>query len=217
MLLNSYWSGGWTGYMTRRWESRANVLINPYPAPSSTAISIPFEGCSPRALRMQALAGEGPGLITRRGNAAMTPLHWAVRGNALSCAEWLLSKGADVDAETEAHRTPMHRAAEWNLGEMMWLLADCGARLDPADSNGRPDDNVRLAVPLAASLTSSANHSMRSSHACASSRACHSGRSGCSCRSCGSMILPAIYCSYVQRTARRRSRQPRSPRSGRSP
>ena len=54
----------------------------------------------------------------------------------------------------------MHRAAEWNLGEMMWLLADCGARgarLDPADSNGRPDDNVRLAVPLAASLTSSAN------------------------------------------------------------
>ena len=90
----------------------------------------------------------------------MIPLHWAVRGNALSCAEWLLSKGADVDAETEAHRTPMHRAAEWNLGEMMWLLADCGARgarLDPADSNGRPDDNVRLAVPLAASLTSSAN------------------------------------------------------------
>ena len=137
MLLNSYWSGGWTGYMTRRRASRANVLMNPYPAPSSTAISIPFERCSPRALRMQALAGEGPGLITRRGNAAMTPLHWAVRGNALSCAEWLLSKGADVDAETEAHRTPMHRAAEWNLGEMMWLLADCGARLDPADSKER--------------------------------------------------------------------------------
>ena len=196
MLLNSYWSGGWTGYMTRRRTSRANVLMNPYPAPSSTAISRPFERCSPRALRMQALAGEGPGLITRRGNAAMTPLHWAVRGNALSCAEWLLSKGADVDAETEAHRTPMHRAAEWNLGEMMWLLADCGARgarLDPADSNGRPDDNVRLAVPLAASLTSSANHWMRSSHACASSRACRYERSRCSCRSCGSMILLAAY------------------------
>ena len=31
----------------------------------------------------------------------------------------------------------MHRAAEWNLGEMMWLLADCGARLDPADSKER--------------------------------------------------------------------------------
>ena len=60
-----------------------------------------------------------------------------MRGNALHCAECLLSKGADVDAVTETQRTPTHIAAEWNLGEMLWLLADYGAHLNAADSKGR--------------------------------------------------------------------------------
>ena len=123
------------GYLSERWAMGmrfADFLLD------RGAYYDIFSACGRGDIeRMQALAGEEPGLITRRGNAAMTPLHWAVRGNALPCAEWLLSKGADVDAVTETQRTPKHIAAEWNLGEMLWLLADYGAHLDAADLKGR--------------------------------------------------------------------------------
>ena len=39
------------------------------------------------------------------GEADMTPLHWAARAGALTCAEWLLDHGADVNAVTASKRT----------------------------------------------------------------------------------------------------------------
>ena len=87
--------------------------------------------------RVRSLAAQDPAVIGRRGNVGMTPLHWAVRGNAVSCTQWLLAHAADVEAETETHRTPLHMAAEWGLAEMVWLLAAHGARLDDKDSKGR--------------------------------------------------------------------------------
>ena len=44
------------------------------------------------------------------GEANMTPLHWAARAGALTCAEWLLDHGADLNAQDTKGRTPLQRA-----------------------------------------------------------------------------------------------------------
>ena len=78
-----------------------------------------------------------PGSIGQPGEGGMTPLHWAVRGNATPCVKWLLRKGVDVNAKTSASRTALHLAAEWNHTEMIWLLVEAGIDLDRQDTKGR--------------------------------------------------------------------------------
>ena len=47
----------------------------------------------------------------------MTPLHWAARAGSLACAEWLLKRGADVNAETtsQTHTPPPRLRKEERL------------------------------------------------------------------------------------------------------
>ena len=87
--------------------------------------------------RVRELVGEDAEAVVRPGEAHMTPLHWAVRGNATRCTKWLLARGADVDAETVSGRSALHMAAEWGHTEMIWLLAERGADLNGQDSKGR--------------------------------------------------------------------------------
>ena len=87
--------------------------------------------------RVRELVENDAASIMARHEAGMTPLHWAVRGDAPRCATWLLANGAEVDAVTETDRTPLHLAAEWGLTEMIWLLAARGADLNQPDSKGR--------------------------------------------------------------------------------
>ena len=87
--------------------------------------------------RVRDLVAAGEAAVTDRHEAGMTPLHWAVRGDARRCAAWLLAEGAEVDAATGTDRTPLHLAAEWGHTEMIWLLASHGADLDRPDSKGR--------------------------------------------------------------------------------
>ena len=71
------------------------------------------------------------------GEADMTPLHWAARAGSLTCAEWLLKRGADVNAVTASKRTPLHLAAERGAVGSLWLLSDYGADLNAQDTKGR--------------------------------------------------------------------------------
>ena len=71
------------------------------------------------------------------GEADMTPLHWAARAGALTCAEWLLEHGADVNAVTASKRTPLHLVAERGAVGSLWLLSDYGADLNAQDTKGR--------------------------------------------------------------------------------
>ena len=76
-------------------------------------------------------------VITFRGEADMTPLHWAARSNALTCMKWLLDRGAEVEALTRAHNTPLHLAAERGAAEAVWLLVGRGADMSAQDRKGR--------------------------------------------------------------------------------
>jgi len=48
----------------------------------------------------------------------MTPLHWAVKRNFLSLADFLIKKGAFKDAQDSQGRTPLHMTAKLNFFEM---------------------------------------------------------------------------------------------------
>jgi hypothetical protein len=97
-----------------------------------------FSACGRGDLdRVRELVGQDPAAVLERGEADMTPLHWAVRGGSLRIAKWLLSRAADVDAETVTRRTALHLAAESGHADMIWLLAGHGADLDRQDHKGR--------------------------------------------------------------------------------
>lgn len=87
--------------------------------------------------RVRQLAAQDDAAVGRPGEAGMTPLHWAARGNASRCTKWLLTKAVDVNAETISGRTPLHMAAEWGHSDMIWQLAGQGADLNCQDSKGR--------------------------------------------------------------------------------
>ena len=72
-----------------------------------------------------------------QGEAEMTPLHWAARGNAMACTRWLLDRGAETDASTKAGNTPLHLAAERGAAEAVWLLVGRGADMSAQDRKGR--------------------------------------------------------------------------------
>ncbi len=71
------------------------------------------------------------------GHFGMTPLHWAARAGALDCVEYLIAKGADVNALNDNKRPPIVLAAERNEGATILALADAGADLDTQDKKGR--------------------------------------------------------------------------------
>ncbi|MBT4502899.1 MAG: hypothetical protein HOC74_34515 [Gemmatimonadetes bacterium] len=97
-----------------------------------------FSACGRNDLtRLRTLAAEKADIHQHRGEADMTPLHWAARAGAMRCASWLLSRGVAVDAETVSGRTPLHLATDENHTEMIWLLAGRGADLNAVDSKGR--------------------------------------------------------------------------------
>ena len=97
-----------------------------------------FSACGMNDLeRVLELAREDAGAVMERGEAEMTPLHWAARSGSTRCVKWLLRCGAEVDAETTSDRTPLHLAAERGNVEAVWLLAEHGADLDAQDRKGR--------------------------------------------------------------------------------
>ena len=97
-----------------------------------------FSACGRNDLtRLRTLGAAKADIHQHRGEADMTPLHWAARVGTMRCASWLLSRGAAVDAETVSGRTPLHLATDEDYTEMIWLLAGRGADLNAADSKGR--------------------------------------------------------------------------------
>ncbi|MYI98270.1 MAG: ankyrin repeat domain-containing protein [Gemmatimonadetes bacterium] len=97
-----------------------------------------FSACGLNDLeRVRELAGKDAKAVTLRGEAEMTPLHWAARAGSTGCVKWLLRNGAEVVAETVTKRTPLHLAAERGQTEPIRLLAEHGASLNVQDKKGR--------------------------------------------------------------------------------
>lgn len=61
---------------------------------------------------------------TKESKKEITPLHWAVVEGRKEAVQLLIAKGADVNAQDERGRTPLHYAGNVEVAQ---LLIDNGA------------------------------------------------------------------------------------------
>lgn len=67
----------------------------------------------------------------------LTPLHFAARNGHRDVVEFLLMKGADVDAEDSDMDTPLHYAAGMGHSDVVAVLIAKGADISAEDSQGK--------------------------------------------------------------------------------
>lgn len=87
--------------------------------------------------RVKELVAQNADAVHTPDEAGLTPLHWAARNNATTCAAWLLKRKVDPDTQTLSQRAAMHIAADRNHADMLWVLAGAGADIDACDGTGR--------------------------------------------------------------------------------
>jgi glyoxylase-like metal-dependent hydrolase (beta-lactamase superfamily II) len=92
--------------------------------------------------KVQLLIEKNPGLVNAKNPAGQTPLFDAVMSRRLEIAEYLISKGADVNARNNFHMSPLHIACNGNTSlEIVRLLVEKGADLNAeAKYLGKPLD-----------------------------------------------------------------------------
>ncbi|XP_059489715.1 uncharacterized protein LOC132204878 [Neocloeon triangulifer] len=81
--------------------------------------------------------------LGKKGKNGKTALHWAAIRDNIDVAEFLLSKGADVNARDDDNKTTLILAATSQNMRMCRLLVDRGADLSAVDSDG--NDVLHLA------------------------------------------------------------------------
>ena len=97
-----------------------------------------FSACALNDLgRVSSLLSTDSEAATRVDSFGSTPLHWAVRANAVDCVEKLLGSGVPLDVMNRSKRTAVQWAAERDSVESIQLLARAGADLNTQDGKGR--------------------------------------------------------------------------------
>ncbi|MCY3713539.1 MAG: ankyrin repeat domain-containing protein [Gemmatimonadetes bacterium] len=100
-----------------------------------------YDACAAAGLddveQLGKLAAADPGVVPEACSYGMTPLHWASRVGSPRSLQWLLDRGAEVDARNDALRTSLQLAAECGRAEAVKLLAAAGADLNTQDRKGR--------------------------------------------------------------------------------
>lgn len=88
--------------------------------------------------RLAALLGDDPSLMSARTDDGWTALHLAAFFGKRECAEILLERGADVDAETTnaMKNRPLHAAAAGRHLDVCRLLLDRGASPNAKQAGG---------------------------------------------------------------------------------
>ncbi len=81
------------------------------------------------------LLDHGANVNIKGGSIEITPLHWAA--THVEVAEFLIDKGADVNAIDKNLITPLHRAALGSGSKVAKILIDKGADVNAKDSRGR--------------------------------------------------------------------------------
>lgn len=103
---------------------------------------------------------------TARGS---TPLYSAAIEGNISSATYLISRGANVNHQDRIGETPLSGATERGLEDMMRLLIDSGAKVDPEDCRGdgniwTPLDHAWTRTALEILLSHGVNVNRRSIH-----------------------------------------------------
>ena len=68
--------------------------------------------------------------------AGIPPLNWAVLGGQMEAAEFLIERGAEVDAEDRQRNTALHGAAFSGCGEIVRMLIERGADVSATNKDG---------------------------------------------------------------------------------
>jgi len=82
------------------------------------------------------LIENNPQLISAVDQGGYTVLHKAAYNNHIDIAEYLLSKGADINATSGSGSTPLHGAAFHGHPDMVRFLLDRGASIDIVNAGG---------------------------------------------------------------------------------
>jgi ankyrin repeat protein len=85
----------------------------------------------------KALIEKSPPLVNARDGDAMTPLHYAAFGTDVDFVNFLIDKGAKVEAENASKKTPLHIAAMNDRREVTAALLKRGAALEARDDYQR--------------------------------------------------------------------------------
>ena len=78
----------------------------------------------------KAILDKDPSLVRSKDASGNTPLHAASIAGSVPMAEWLLSKGAEIDADNTASKTPLHEAIQNKHDDVALLLIDKGADIE---------------------------------------------------------------------------------------
>lgn len=87
--------------------------------------------------RLRAILNAVPESASRTDSFGSTPLHWAVRANAVDCVNELLRKDVPLDVMNRSKRTAVQWGAEQDSVESIRLIAQAGADLNTQDGKGR--------------------------------------------------------------------------------
>ena len=82
--------------------------------------------------RVKTIVDKAPSLVRAKDKVGNTPLHHAAIAGAVPMIEWLLSKGADVEAANTEALTPLFEAIRNGKDEAARVLIEKGARTDGA-------------------------------------------------------------------------------------
>jgi hypothetical protein len=143
------------GFLPLHWAARARLGVDALDAawrlgfdpdesdpdsalPSALHLAIFADGDA--AAEGERLAQMGARVDNAQGRAAETPLHMAARSRApkgVAWAEFLLDRGADINARSGRGETPLICAVTSHNPELLACLIERGADVERADSAGR--------------------------------------------------------------------------------
>jgi len=83
-------------------------------------------------------------VINKRDKYQRTPLHSAARYGATAVTEYLLKKGAEMDAVDEGGNTALHLASMFGFDDIVELIVQTGADINTANNDG--ESALSLAV-----------------------------------------------------------------------
>ena len=87
--------------------------------------------------KVQALVEKDPQQVKAKDEEGETPLHKAAAAGQIAIVEYLLSKGADIDARSNDNHNPILHAAYYGKAQVVQLLLEKGSDFKQLDRYGR--------------------------------------------------------------------------------